>query len=190
MVLHTDNLLVLHVLLLSLVPAAQAWSIDAWRARLGGAGPQQPHARFGWPLRALSIATVTCYVLAGIAKLKLAGGTWWGGELLRAHIAYDNLRKLELGAPIVPLGPWLVRHRAIFPPLAVVTLLVELGAPVALLGKRWAAAWVGAAWCFHVAVLLTMSIGFTYQLSGIAYVSFFAVDGAVIWARTRLRARS
>jgi hypothetical protein len=179
MVLHTDNLLVVHVLLLALAPAAQAWSIDAWRARLRGAAPAEPEARFGWPLRALSIATTTCYVLAGVAKLKLAGGAWLGGELLRAHIAYDNLRKLELGASIVPLGPWLVRHRAIFPPLAVVTLLVELGAPIALLGQRWAAAWVAAAWFFHVAVLLTMSIGFTYQLSGVAYLSFFAVDRAV-----------
>lgn len=189
MVLHTDNLLVLHVLLLALAPAAQAWSVDAWRKATRGGAPPQPEARFGWPLRALSVATATCYVLAGVAKLKLAGGAWLGGELLRAHIAYDNLRKLELGAPIVPLGPWLVRHRAIFPALAVVTLLVELGAPVALLGKRWAAAWVGAAWSFHLAVLLTMSIGFTYQLSGVAYLSFFAVDGAVAWARGKLGAR-
>jgi hypothetical protein len=190
MVLHTDNLLVLHVLLLALAPAAQAWSIDAWRARARGGAPPQPQARFGWPLRALSVATVTCYVLAGVAKLKLAGGAWLGGELLRAHIAYDNLRKLELGAPIVPLGPWLVRQRALFPVLAVATLLVELGAPVALLGKRWAVAWVAAAWSFHVAVLLTMSIGFTYQLSGVAYLSFFAVEGAVAWARGKLPARS
>lgn len=190
MVLHTDNLLVLHVLLLALAPAARAWSLDARRARSRGGSPVAPQAGFGWPLRALSIATVTCYVLAGVAKLELAGDAWWGGELLRAHIAYDNLRKLELGAPIVPLGPWLVRHPAIFPPLAVATLLVELGAPVALLGKRWAAAWVGAAWSFHVAVLLTMSIGFTYQLSGVAYLSFFAVECAMPWVRARLRMRS
>ena len=177
MVLHTDNLLTLHVALLALAPAAAALSIDARRGRARGAAPpDEPHGRFGWPLRALSIVTVTCYVLAGVAKLELAGFAWLGGDLLRAQIAYDNLRKLELGAPIVPLGPWLVRHASIFPALAVVTLLVELGAPLALLGKRWATVWCLAAWGFHLGVLLTMSIGFTYQLSGLPYLAFFAVE--------------
>lgn len=177
MVLHTDNLLTLHVALLALAPAAEAFSFDARRAGAHGRTPPLAEAsRFGWPLRAMAIASVTCYVLAGIAKLKLSGGVWFGGELLRAHIAYDNLRKLELGAPIVPLGPWLVRQPALFPWLAASTLLVELGAPVALWGKRCAAAWSLAAWSFHVCVLLTMSIGFPYQLSGLPFLAFFAVE--------------
>jgi hypothetical protein len=176
MVLHTDNLLTLHVALLALAPAAAALSIDARRRQaLGAASQVEPHARYGWPLRALSIVTVTCYVLAGVAKLKLAGSVWVGGELLRAQVAYDNLRKLELGAPISPLGPWLVQHASIFPGLAVATLLVELGAPLSLVGKRWALGWSLAAWAFHVGVLLTMSIGFPYQLSGLPYLSFFAL---------------
>lgn len=177
MVLHTDNLLVLHVLLLALSPAAAAYSVDARRAS-EVVPPDESRASYGWPLRALSIATVICYVLAGVAKLKLAGGTWFGGELLRAHIAFDNLRKLELGSWVVPLGPWLVRFPAVFPALAALTLAVELGAPLALVSKRCAAIWAIAAWCFHLGVLLTMTIAFTYQLFGIAYLSFFAIERA------------
>jgi hypothetical protein len=194
MVLHTDNLLVLHVMLLSLAPAAAAASLDARRARarghVGAGAAGAAEARFGWPLRVLSIATVSCYVLAGVAKLKLAGGGWLGGELLRSHIAYDNLRKLELGAPIVPLGPWLVRHAPFFPALAVGTLVLELGAPLALLRKSWATLWSVAAWGFHLGVLLTMSIGFTYQLSGVAYLSFFALERAASLASAKLRGSS
>jgi hypothetical protein len=177
MVLHTDNLITLHVMLLALAPASAALSFDARRLRARGLPvTTEAHGRFGWPLRAIAIATVTCYVLAGIAKLKLAGGVWLGGELLRTQIAYDNLRKLELGASIVPLGPWLVRHARLFPALAAATMLVELGAPLALAGKRWAMAWCLAAWGFHVGVLLTMSIGFPYQLTGLAYLAFFPVE--------------
>lgn len=173
MVLHTDNLITLHVALLALAPAAETLSLDERRKRIPC---PDAHARFGWPLRAIAILTVVCYVLAGIAKLKLAGSVWLGGELLRAQIAYDNLRKIELGASVVPLGPWLVRHPRVFPALAFATILVELGAPLALLSKRWATAWCVAAWGFHLGVLLTMSIGFTYQLSGLPYFAFFAIE--------------
>jgi len=173
MVLHTDNLITLHVVLLALAPAAETLSVDARRRPSPSA---ERHGRFGWPLRAIAILTVICYVLAGIAKLKLAGSVWLGGELLRAQIAYDNLRKIELGASVVPLGPWLVRHPQLFPALAFATMLVELGAPLALVGKRWAMIWCLAAWGFHLGVLLTMSIGFTYQLSGLPYFAFFALE--------------
>ena len=40
MLFHTDNLLVLHVAVLALAPAADAWSVDAWRR-----GARSPSAR-------------------------------------------------------------------------------------------------------------------------------------------------
>jgi hypothetical protein len=147
MIFHTDNLLALHVLLLALSPAADVWSLDAYRAqRRGKPSPCEPDGRYGWALRAMSLVSVITYVLAGVAKLKLAGGTWLGGELLRAHIAYDNLRKIELGTRAAPLGPWVVRHHGLFRTLALATMLVELGAPAALVGRRLAAAWAVMAW--------------------------------------------
>jgi hypothetical protein len=177
MVFHTENLLTLHVMLLAASPAANALSWDARTAlRRGQPLDQQADGRFGWAVRAMSLVTVVAYVVAGVAKLKLSGGTWLGGELLRAQIAYDNLRKLELGTQVSPLGPWLVRHQRVFPVLAVLTLLVELGAPLALVHRRVTLPWVLAAWSFHLGVLLLMSIGFFYQLSGVAYLSFFPLE--------------
>lgn len=172
MIFHTENLLTLHVMLLAASPAGEALSLDA-RRRPASA---EPDARFGWAVRAMSLATVVAYVVAGVAKLKLSGGSWLGGELLRAQIAYDNLRKLELGTRVSPLGPWLVRKPGVFPALAIATLFVELGAPLALRSRRLAAAWVAAAWGFHLGVLLLMSISFVYQLSGVAYLSFFPIE--------------
>jgi hypothetical protein len=184
MIFHTDNLLALHVLLLGASHAADALSVDA--RRLERPEPE-PSADYGWPIRALCLVTVLAYFLAGVAKLKLAGGPWLEGELLRRQIAYDNLRKIELGTYVFPLGPWLVKHRAVFPALAVGTMLVELGAPLALVWGRVARAWVVAAWGFHVGVLLCMSIAFFYPLAGIAYLSFFPVERAWQWLLARRR---
>jgi hypothetical protein len=58
----------------------------------------------------------------------------------------------------------------------VLTVTVELGAWVALLGGRWRTAWVVAAWLFHVGVLALMAILFAYQLSGVAFAPFFRLE--------------
>jgi hypothetical protein len=187
MIFHTDNLLVLHVLVLAISPAADALSWDAHRraraadvsetAAVGGALAE--HFRYGWPARTMAILTVSTYVLAGVAKLKLSGGAWLGGELLRSHIAYDNLRKLELGSGVSVLGVWFVRHPTVFAPLAVMTMLVELGAPLALLHRRAALVWCVAAWSFHLGVALLMGITFFYPLFGVAYLPLFRLEGAL-----------
>jgi hypothetical protein len=60
---------------------------------------------------------------------------------------------------------------------------VELGAPVALLGRRIAAAWAALAWSFHLGVLALMAIAFPYPLLGVAFLPFFRAE------RLRRRAR-
>jgi hypothetical protein len=182
MLFHTENLLALHLLMLSAAPAADAFSFDARGRR------EQPDAgEYGWPLRAMTWVTVVCYVLAGLAKLKLAGSVWLGGDLLRAQVAWDNLRKLELGSNYSALGAWLVRHPAPFVGLAWLTCLLELGAPLALLGRRFAAVWVVAAWSFHVGVLVLMAIPFFYQLTFVAYAAFFPVEHVAAFVRERVK---
>jgi hypothetical protein len=172
MVFHTENLLALQLLLLAVAPAADALSIDARRF----ASAPEADGRYGWSIRAMTWVIVIVYVLAGIAKVKLAGFTWADGELLRRHIAHDNLRKLELGSFHAPIGAALVHYAAPFKALSVLTLLIELGAPVALFGRRIALAWCVAAWLFHVGVLALMAIPFPYQLSLIAYAPFVEVE--------------
>jgi hypothetical protein len=129
--------------------------------------------------------TATCYVLAGLAKLKLAGPVWLEGDLLRAQVAYDNLRKIELGSSYATLGAALVHYAAPFLVLAVLTVALELGAPVALLGRRIAAVWAVAAWSFHIGVEALMAIPFPYQLSFVAYAAFFDVERGFDFVRAR-----
>lgn len=181
MLFHTENLVALHLVVLAAAPAADALAVDA-RARDEPAGDAP---EYGWPIRAITWVTVVCYVLAGIAKLKLAGSLWLDGELLRAQIAYDNLRKLELGSNYSELGAWLVKHPAPFVGLSWLTFVLELGAPLALLGRRAAAVWVLAAWAFHAGVLVLMAIPFFYQLTLVAYAGFFPLERLAAAVRRR-----
>jgi hypothetical protein len=156
---HTENLLVLQALVLAGAVVLRHRPIDAELV-----------------LRALAVVTVATYVAAGIAKLRGSGWAWFDGDVLRDKVAFDNVRKATLGGEPSPLGTALVRHAWPWPPLAVMSILVELGAPVALLGRRWAAGWAASAWAFHAGVLALMAIAFPYPLVGIAFAPLLPVE--------------
>lgn len=172
-IFHTDNLVCLHLLVLAVSPAADAWSLDA-RRRGGPAPAARPD--HGWPVRVLSLLTVGTYAVAGWAKLRNGGLGWVGGDVLRHHIAHDALRKQLVGASRSSLGVALLEHRWLFPPMAAASLALELGAPLVLVARRLRAVWAVAAWAFHLGILALMSIGFPYPLCGVAFASLFAAE--------------
>jgi hypothetical protein len=135
--------------------------------------------RYGFPLRLAAVVTVLTYVVTGVAKLRYAGGDWLSGDTLLNQIAFDNARKKVLGDTYSPLAGALAGHPWLFRPLGVLTVLVELGAPVALLGRRWAAWWAASAWAFHVGIVALMWISFLYPLTLIAFVPFFRCERLV-----------
>ena len=170
-ILHTENLLVLHVIILAFSPADAAYAIGRRRPI-----DETPRHDYGWALRIMTLVVVIAYVIAGLAKLRNGGFEWLTGDVLRNQVAHDNLRKIVLGDVHSPIGAWLVQFGWLFPPMAIASIFVEVGAPVVLLGGRWRTAWVGAAWAFHVGVLVLMAILFPYPISGIAFVSMLPVE--------------
>ncbi len=185
MLFHTENLMVLHVAVLACCPQAA----HEWRWGSGSVPRASGSASYGWPLRVLSLVTVSAYLVSGLAKLIIAGPDWLGGEEIRAHIAYDAIRKLELGSLHSPLGVALVKLPWAFTPLSLVTLAFELGAPLALLGGRIALVWAITCYGFHAGVLALMMILFPYPLSGVAFASLFPAERWVDWVRARLPER-
>lgn len=186
MIFHTENLLVLHVIVLALCPAADAWSLDA--RRRDATEQDDVGERYGWPVRLMCVLTVTTYAIAGYTKLRVSGLEWATSDLLRNYIAYDALRKAELGSTHSPLGAWLASVPWVWQPIAFVSLATELGAPLALLSRRAAIVWVIAAWLFHVGVAALMAIVFVYPITGIAFASFFPVEQLAEKARAKLTA--
>ena len=185
MVFHTENLLVLHVAALALSPAADAWSIDRWRGwtRASTAG-------YGWAIKLLVALTAATYMLAGIAKLRIAGLGWIDGELLRNQIAIDNLRKALLGDAVAPLATQFLEHPRLFTAFSALTVALELGAPIALVGGWFARLWALAVWGFHLGVVLLMNIWFLYPLVFVAFLPVFHCERPIAWAIRRVRGMS
>lgn len=169
-ILHTDNLLVLHVGVLAFAPAA-----DALAFRRRGHEPE-PHFRYGWPIKLLCAVTAAAYFLAGIAKMRNSGLAFFDGANLRNYVAFDNVRKAELGSVSSPIGPMLLAHTGLFAAMSVASLFLELGAPLTLVRRSIGRAWSVAVLGFHVGVLVLMAIGFAYPLSGAAFAAFFDLE--------------
>ena len=153
---HTENLVALHLVVLAIAAYTRTdrrWAIDAMAA-----------------------LTVGTYVVAGVAKLRISGLDWLDGDVLRHQIAFDNARKELLGDVSSPFAGWFLRQGWLLGPAAIATMAVELGAPLALLGRRWAVGWSVMAFGFHVAITVFMAILFPYQLLGIALAPLLPVE--------------
>lgn len=170
--LHFENLFTLHLVLLAVSPAADAWSLDARRRQLR----RRPPTTYGLVMQVACVCVVSTYVIAGIAKLRLGGIDWMVGDTLRNHIAYSAVRLELLGGDGSPFAGVVVRNAWILPPMAIGSVVVELAAPIALLGGRWRNGWVAAAWFMHLAIFALMLVGFPYPLFLIAFTPFFDLE--------------
>ena len=189
MIYHSHNLVVIHALVLGFARSADALSLDAWRRGL----PMRPqgatasHWRYGWPINLMCVLTAGTYFLAGVAKVKSElGWAWAGGLSLRDQIAVDAIRKEVFGSSGAPLAYTLYDYVWLFTLLGVGSLIIELGAPAALLRRRWGYAWVLVTISLHWGILFVMGITFRYQLSGIIFASFLPLELVLLRGRNAL----
>ena len=162
-VFHTEHLLVLHLLVL-----AAAVIVEPRAGRDGETS--------AWPLNLMISIVGLTYVLAGVAKLRWSGWDWVTGDVLQNWVAVDNLRKVLFDDWYSPIGGWLSGIGWVWMPIAVLTLVVEFGAPLALVPGRVRTSWLIGAWGFHIGVLALMAISFPYQLTGVAFVAFVRTE--------------
>jgi hypothetical protein len=123
----------------------------------------------------MALITALTYVVAAWAKIDNGGIEWVTGDVLRNHVAHDNLRKHLLGDVSSPFGGWLTRYGWLFLLMALASMVIELSAPLVLLWRRAALWWIAATWSFHVAVLVLMAVLFPYQLLGVAFLPAMAL---------------
>ena len=180
-----DNLMTLHLLILAVAASADAWSVDARRWDRHGR-PVRAHDYAG-PLRLLCIVVVVTYLIAGVAKLRYGGADWIAGDTLANHIAFSATRLDVLGGTPSPLAGPAVSLSWVLSAMAAASVVIELGAPVALLGGRWRNAWVTGAWVMHAAIATLMFVVFPYPLFLVAFAPFFELERAAAWVNTTPR---
>jgi hypothetical protein len=117
MIYHSDNVLVLHALILGLTYAADTFSLDAFMRSRSASRAESASGtargrrsgeswQYGWPIQLMCAVTVITYFLAGVAKVAgPLGWSWGSGEALRSQIAVDAMRKELLGSAA---PPWLL----------------------------------------------------------------------------------
>lgn len=171
--LHFEHLFTLHVVILAFSPAADVWALRRPANRRTGTLVGR---RYGWPIRLMAIVTATTYVLSGLAKLRLSGTSWFDPATLTTHIAYSAARIDVLGGPTPPLARFVVGRDWLIVIMATAGLAVELGAPLALVGRRLRNLWVVGAIGFHLATAATMFVFFGYRGLGVALLPLFAVE--------------
>jgi hypothetical protein len=171
--LHFENLVALHLIVIALAPAADRWSLDS---RSGRRTHDSDDTAYGWPIALAALVVVITYVITGVAKLRYGGFEWITGDTLRNHVAYSAARLDLLGGDASPVAGWTVGASWAWTPAAAFTVLVELAAPVALLGGRIRTIWVIAAWTLHVGIAAAMFIVFPYPLFLVAFAPFFRIE--------------
>ena len=193
---HTENVLVLHVGVLALCRSADVLSLDAWLRRfrlpsplrmLLARAPLSPSWQYGWPARLMILVTGVTYWVAGMAKLGKNGFSWASDAHLLDHVGNNALRYHFLwdGAPAItyfvyawPAWLWIA--------VGALSLMMELGAPLAVLNDRLALLFALALFGFHWGVYALMGIEFFYPMLGVAFAPFVRWDRAAFWLRRRV----
>lgn len=175
MIFHNDNMALMHQLVLGVSRSADALSVDAL-VRDKTLTPQHVSRAYGGIPTAMNIATCAVYVISGVAKVRSPQGwKWANGNTLREQIAADAIRKEVFGTQAPEAARSLYNARGFFTLGGVGALVVELGAPLSLVHRRWGQIFSVAAWGMHIGIRYIMGIKFSYNTSGVSYLPYFPV---------------
>lgn len=173
---HLDTLVVLFGVILACSRCGDAWSVDRLLARRRGrTSAVAPSGEYVWPVRLAQVLMALVFFGAGVSKLRHTGLAW---------VFSDNMAKI-----LLPFShPWLV-WTAQVPWLCRLiagwTIVIETGAPLALV-NRWAR-WtiIPSLWFMQLSILLLMNVKFEPYL--ICYLFWVRWDWLLARASAVLR---
>jgi len=176
-VLNSGDLLLREMaLFVALMPAGEAWSLDA--RRRGGSQPRAP-----WGLRLLQVQVSALYLFSVVAKL--GGMSWQNGTAVGKAVQLEDLQRF-----VLPQG--LATSVTVSALLTYGTLVVEGALVVGLWlpRARWVVMAAGVA--IHLGIEATLLIGWFSVTVVSCYLAFVPADAlrrAVLRVRLRAPAR-
>jgi hypothetical protein len=154
--------------IVSLVLLAQnvAHFYGLWRRRHGEESALLESRAIWWSQQTI----VAVYLLAGIAKLITTKGLWvfqarWiGVSITKAAYQsfYDTFSEADLERQLA-VANFAAAHGWLVALIAATGLLLELGSPLALVNRAWAALVGCALVCFHLGLTYSMHLTFIYN---------------------------
>lgn len=195
MIYHSRNIAVLHCLVLGFTLSADSISLDSLIKKkiprklklhllFGNIRNNSPAWDYGWPIMLINSMTVICYFLAGIAKIMGPVGIYWVlGESVRSQVAVDAIRKEFLAMGAQPLSYLLYNSVYIFTAIGISSIVLELGAPLAVINRRIGYIWSLMTLGMHWGIYFIMGITFRYQMAGIIFLPFFPIEKISAYVR-------
>ena len=195
MIYHSRNIAVLHCLVLGFTLSADSISLDSLIKKkiprklkphllFGNIRNNSPAWEYGWPIMLINSMTVICYFLAGIAKIMGPVGIYWVlGESVRSQVAVDAIRKEFLAMGAQPLSYLLYNSVYIFTAIGISSIVLELGAPLAVINRRIGYIWSLMTLGMHWGIYFIMGITFRYQMAGIIFLPFFPIEKISAYVR-------
>jgi len=172
---HNDIPLVLVGAVLALAPVGIRW-VDERRS-----------AAWGWPVRTSIVVVTGIYFLTGFQKVVSSGPAW---------VLSDNLRNVMYGAPLTDHPPtdavsrYVADRPLVSHGVALMTILIELGAVVALVWPRARVAYVLAVAVLHTGVYLTHGLDYSMWVGTAAVVLIDWRPGLIRAVDRRTRGRA
>jgi len=141
------------LIVLSLVPCADAWSVTRSRARADA-------WEYHWPVQLIRLFVAQIYLFSGWAKLVRVGVDWAAADNVRAWLHFFNQRDQLVVYHSV--GPWLAEHPALCLLAGASTLALELSFVSSLFSRAARRVLPVAAAAWHVGIVFAMNIAFPY----------------------------
>jgi hypothetical protein len=173
---HSQNLLMVALIVFACARAADSWSFDAWiERRWARQKPAAtPNGCYRWPIRFISLSIVTMYGAAGLRKLLRSGLRWALGDSFRLLL----LRHHFTHSPPTRLGVW-IAGSPWCKALAVSALSLETFAPLALLSRQLYRVIVPGLFVLQVSIWLTLGVYFRPMLP--LFVCLLPWAEALVW---------
>jgi len=175
---HQFPILVFVMGILALSRCGDAWSVDAWLRRshpdTGGAGRTAVSGEYTWPLRMVWVVMSLAFFAAGVSKLRHGGLAWITSDTLALNLIVNNYFSNTTEDPLTTWVLYVAQHRGLCHLLAAMTMILELGFPIALVSRTARRIAVPGA----IAMLLGIRVllGPAFELFALCYVFWVPWD--------------
>ncbi len=135
-------------------PSNRVWSLDSWL----GIANKEPTYWDSWSLRVFQIHLCFIYFSAGWEKLGNPG--WWDGNALWYALNNTDLMQYDL--------TWLAYYPWVLATLCIITLIIELGYPIAMWIPKLRSVWFLGVVMLHLGIVIFMGM----PLFGLIMIAF------------------